>query len=160
MRTEGTPEKYVRLVQDVYEGAETQVRSSVGLTGSTPVRVELHQGSASSPYLFDLIMDVVSRGIRDPSSWCMLFADDIMICSTDREIVEAKLEQWRKALEDRGLRISRRKAEYLGLNEDQDSEICMEGVRLNRVENFKYLGSKVASDGNMDAEITHIVPAG
>ena len=35
-------------------------------------------------------MDVVSQGIRDPSPWRMLFADDIMICSTDREIVELK----------------------------------------------------------------------
>ena len=160
MRTKGTPEKYVRLVQDMYEGARTQVKSSVGLTGSIPVRVGLHQGSALSPYLFDLIMDVVSQGIRDPSPWCMLFADDIMICSTDREIVEAKLEQWRKALEDRGLRISRKKTEYFKFNEDQDCEICMEGIRLNRVENFKYLGSKVASDGSMDAEITHRVQAG
>ena len=105
-------------------------------------------------------MEVVSQGIRDPSPWCMLFADDMMICSTDRELVEAKLEQWRKALEDRGLRISRKKTEYLRFNEDQDSEIYMEGVRLNRLENFKYLGSKVASNGNMDAEITHRVQAG
>ena len=69
----------------MHEGAKTQVRSSVGLTGSIPVRVGLHQGSALSPYLFDLIMDVVSQGIRDPPPWCMLFADDIMICSTDRD---------------------------------------------------------------------------
>ena len=102
-------------------------------------------------------MDVASQGIRDPSPWCMLFADDIMICSTDREIVEAKLEQWRKALEDRGLRISRKKTEYLRFNDDQGSEIRMEGLRLNRVENFKYLGSKVASNGSMDTEIMHRV---
>ena len=63
-------------------------------------------------------------------------------------------------MEGRGLRISKKKTKYLRLNEDQDSEICMEGVRLNRVKNFKYLGSKVASDGNMDAEITHRVQAG
>ena len=130
MRWKGTPEKYVRLVQDMYEGAKTKVKSSVGLTGSIPVRVGLHQGSALSPYLFDLIMDVISQGIRDQSPWCMLFADDIMICSTDREIVEEKLEQWRKALGDRGLRIGRGKTEYLRFNEDQDTEMCMEGVRL------------------------------
>ena len=160
MREKGTPEKYVRLVQDMYEGAKTKVKSSVGLTGSIPVRVGLHQGSALSPYLFDLVMDVISQEVRDQSPWCMMFADDIVICSTDREIVEEKLEQWRKALEDRGLKISRGKTEYLRFNEDQDTEICMEGERLNRVENFKYLGSKVSSNGNMDAEITHRVQAG
>ena len=96
MREKGTPEKYVRLVQDMYEGAKTKVKSSVGLTGSIPVRVGLHQGSALSPYLFDLIMDVISQGIRDQSPWCMLFADDIMICSIDREIVEENYNSGRR----------------------------------------------------------------
>ena len=90
----------------------------------------------------------------------MLFANDIVICSTDKEIVEEKLEQWRKVLEDRGLKISRGKTEYLRFNQDQDTEICMEGVKLNRVGNFKYLGSKVASNGNMDVEIMHRVQKG
>ncbi|XP_066943488.1 uncharacterized protein [Macrobrachium rosenbergii] len=84
MRLKGTPEKYVRLVQDMYEGAKTQVRSSVGLTEWIPVRVGLHQGSALSPYLFDLIMDVLSQGIRAQSPWRILLADDIVLCSTKR----------------------------------------------------------------------------
>ena len=160
MRTKGTPEKYVRLVQDTYEGARTQVRSSVGLTEWIPVRVGLHQGSALSPYLFNLVIDVISSVVRDQTPWCILYADDIMICDTSREAVEAKLEQWRKALEDRGLKISRKKTEYLRFNEDQDSDIVMDGERLNRVGKFKYLGSTVAGDGNLDAEITHRVQAG
>ena len=159
MRAKGTPEKYVKLVQDMYEGAKTQIRSSVGLTGWIPVRVGLHQGSALSPYLFNLVMDVTSYTVRDQAPWCILYADDIMICDTSREAVEEKLEQWRKALEDRGLKISRKKTEYLRFNDDQDSDIVMDGETLNRVEKFKYLASKVASDGNLDAEITHRVQA-
>ena len=101
MRAKGTPEKYVKLVQDMYEGAKTQIRSSVGLTGWIPVRVGLHQGSALSPYLFNLVMDVTSYTVRDQAPWCILYADDIMICDTSREAVEAKLEQWRKTLKYR-----------------------------------------------------------
>ena len=83
-----------------------------------------------------------------------------MICDTSREAVEAKLEQWRKALEDRGLKISRKKTEYLRFNEDHESEIVMDREKLNRVEKFKYLGSTVAKDGNLDVEIAHRVQAG
>ena len=58
MRENEVAEKYVRLVQDMYHDVKTLVRSSVGETRTFTVKVGLHQGSALSPYLFDLIMDV------------------------------------------------------------------------------------------------------
>ena len=75
------------------------VKSSVGLTRTITVRVGLHQGSSLSPYLFDLVMDVLGRGVKEQPPWCMQFADDIVLCSTRREEVERKLEEWRKAIE-------------------------------------------------------------
>lgn len=44
MRENGTPEKYVRKVQDMYEGARTKIRISVIVTEAIPVGVGLHQG--------------------------------------------------------------------------------------------------------------------
>ena len=36
MSEKGVPETYVRVVQDMYEGARTRVKSSVGLTDKIP----------------------------------------------------------------------------------------------------------------------------
>ena len=80
LREQGVPEKYVRLVKDTYEDGRTQVKTSIGLTGNVTVRVGLHQGSSLSPYLFDMILDVMGRGIKEQPPWCMLFADDIVPC--------------------------------------------------------------------------------
>ena len=64
LREQSVPEKYVRLVKYTYEDARTQVKTSIGLTGKITVRVGLHQGSSLSPYLFDMILDVMGRASK------------------------------------------------------------------------------------------------
>ncbi|KAK3530300.1 hypothetical protein QTP86_023925, partial [Hemibagrus guttatus] len=131
MRKSGVAEKYVRVVQDMYERSRTVVRCAVGQTeefnvevglhqGSAlspflfaivmdqfNVEVGLHQGSALSPFLFAIVMDQLSEEVRQESPWTMMFADDIVICSESREQVEVNLERWRFALERRGMKVSR-----------------------------------------------------
>ena len=70
-----------------------------------PVGVGLHQGSSLSPYLFAMIMDVLACGIKYLAPWCIIacYADDIVLCGTRSEVVEKKLEEWRMAMEGRGL---------------------------------------------------------
>ena len=123
LREQDMSDKYVRLVKDTYDDARTQVKTSIGLTDKITVRVGLHQGSSLSSYLFDMILDVMVQSTKEQPPWCMLFADGIVLCSTRREHVERKLEEWRRAMEERGLKISRKKTEYFGCNEHQDAEI-------------------------------------
>ncbi|KAK3571029.1 hypothetical protein QTP86_001280 [Hemibagrus guttatus] len=106
MRKSGVAEKYVRVVQDMYEKSRTVVRCAVGQTEEFKVEVGLHQGSALSPFLFAIVMDQLSEEVRQESPWTMMFADDIVICSESREQVEENLERWRFALERRGLKVS------------------------------------------------------
>ncbi|XP_068208703.1 uncharacterized protein [Palaemon carinicauda] len=93
MREKGVPEKYVRITRDMYERTEANVMTNIGLTESFPVNVGLYQGSALSLCVFDLVMNVVTPGIRDQSPWYMLFANGVILCSTRREVVEEKLEE-------------------------------------------------------------------
>ncbi|KAK3543213.1 hypothetical protein QTP70_013685 [Hemibagrus guttatus] len=60
MRKSGVAEKYVRVVQDMYERSRTVVRCAVGQTEEFKVVVGLHQGSALSPFLFAMVMDQLS----------------------------------------------------------------------------------------------------
>ncbi|KAK3522565.1 hypothetical protein QTP86_024985, partial [Hemibagrus guttatus] len=104
MRKSGVAEKYVRVVQDMYERSRTVVRCALGQTEEFKVEVGLHQGSALSPFLFAIVMDQLSEEVRQESPWKMMFADDIVICSESREQVEENLERWRFALERRGMK--------------------------------------------------------
>ncbi|KAK3535343.1 hypothetical protein QTP70_009353 [Hemibagrus guttatus] len=104
MRKSGVAEKYVRVVQDMYERSRTVVRCAVGQTEEFNVEVGLHQGSALSPFLFAIVMDQLSEEVRQESPWTMMSADDIVICSESREQVKENLERWRFALERRGMK--------------------------------------------------------
>ena len=111
-----------------------------------------------------MIMDALARGIKDLSPWCMLYADDIVLCATRREVVENKLEERRKAMEDRGLKSNRRNTVYLRFNGygnlDGNSDVKLQGHNLERVNTFKYLGATLAENGDLDAEMTHIILSG
>ncbi|KAK3527786.1 hypothetical protein QTP86_006772 [Hemibagrus guttatus] len=113
MRKSGVAEKYVRVVQDMYERSRTVVRCAVGQTEEFKVEVGLYQGSALSPFLFAMVMDQLSEEVRQESPCTMMFADDIVICSESRKQVEENLERWRFALERRGMKVSHSKTEYV-----------------------------------------------
>ena len=161
MRDKGVSEKYVRLVQDMYDGVTSYVNSCVGTTEEFEIKVGLHQGSALSPYLFDLIMDVISEGIRSKAPWEMLFADDIvLVCETKPEL-RRQLSRWKKVLEEKGFRISRTKTEYLQFNDYEDLEdMKMDEEIIKKVKAFKYLGTHVSEDGELDVEISHRIQCG
>ncbi|KAK3524591.1 hypothetical protein QTP70_029906 [Hemibagrus guttatus] len=153
MRKSGVAEKYVRVVQDMYERSRTVVRCAVGQTEEFNVEVGLHQGSALSPFLFAIVMDQLSEEVRQESPWTMMFADDIVICSESREQVEENLERWKFALERRGMKVSRSKTEYMCVNEREGSgTVRLQGEEVKKVQEFKYLGSTVQSNGECGKE--------
>ncbi|KAK3510097.1 hypothetical protein QTP70_026828 [Hemibagrus guttatus] len=127
MRKSGVAEKYVRVVQDMYERSRT----------------------------------VLSEEVRQESPWTMMFADDIVICSESREQVEENLERWRFALERRGMKVSRSKTEYMCVNEREGSgTVRLQGEEVKKVQEFKYLGSTVQSNGECGKEVKKRVQAG
>ncbi|KAK3571553.1 hypothetical protein QTP86_013185 [Hemibagrus guttatus] len=161
MRKSGVAEKYVRVMQDMYERSRTVVRCAVGQTEEFKVEVGLHQGLALSPFLFAIVMDQLSEEVRQESPWAMMFADDIVICSESREQVEENLERWRFALERRGMKVSCSKTEYMCVNEREGSgTVRLQGEEVKKVQEFKYLGSTVQSNGECGKEVKKRVQAG
>ena len=54
-----------------------------------------------------------------------------------REDLETRLETWRRAIEDRAMRVNRQKTEYLCIGGEMDEKVKMQGEKLKRVEEFK-----------------------
>ena len=62
-------------------------------------------------------------------------------------------------MEERGLKINRKKTVYLRFNVDRNldgsSDINIQGENLERVNTFKYSGAPLADNGDLDAEMKH-----
>ncbi|MCJ8733439.1 hypothetical protein PDJAM_G00223370 [Pangasius djambal] len=108
-----------------------------------------------------MVMDQLSEEVRQESPYTMMFADDLVFCSESREQVEENLERWRFALERRGMKVSRSKTEYMCVNEREGSgKVRLQGEEVKKVQEFKYLGSTVQSNGECGKEVKKRVQAG
>ena len=109
-------------------------------------------------------MDVLTQDVRKDVPGSMVFADDIVLCGDDKTDMPEYLETWRKSLEERGMRISRPKTQFMDFNFGQDEgqerePVKILGDELQRVHHFTNLGSSVEETGGMATEITQRVSA-
>ena len=100
-RLKSVAEKYICVIQDMCLDSRTRVKCIAGLTDDFQVTVGLHQGLKLSPLLFAIVMDCLTREIQRDAPWDMLFAGE------SREDLKTRLETWRRAMKDRGMRVSR-----------------------------------------------------
>jgi len=159
------PAKYITLIKDMYDNVVTSVRTSDGDTDDFPIKIGLHQGSALSPYLFALVMDEVTRDIQGDIPWCMLFADDVVLVDDSRTGVNRKLELWRQTLESKGFRLSRTKTEYMRCafgttRHEEEEDVSLDGQVVPQKDTFRYLGSMLQKDGDIDEDVNHRIKAG
>ncbi|XP_070026270.1 uncharacterized protein [Nicotiana sylvestris] len=95
----------------------------------------------------------------------MLFIDDIVLIDETRGGVNAKLEVWRQTLESKGFKLSKSKIKYLeckfskGMHERRSgSEDWYSGYPKR--DSFKYLGSIINGNEEIDEDVTHRIGAG
>ena len=167
-RSEGEVKKFVSILKFLFfifdKGAKTSVRTIVGDIEVFPIDIGLHQGSSLSSFLFAIVLDDLTKDIQDEVPWCMLFADHIVLIDKTSVGLSGKLEQWRHTLESKGFRLSRSKTEYLKCEFSgvvgSGEFVTIGGVVIPRVEKFKYLGSIIEKNGDINEDIYHRIRVG
>ena len=85
MRKRGIPEAMVRAVMSLYEGAKTRVRVMTELSEEFEVKVGVHQGSVLLLLVFVIVVDVVTKSVRNGLMSEMWYADDLVLMSETME---------------------------------------------------------------------------
>ena len=161
LRRRGVPEKLVGLVEATYRGASTVVRTTHGRTDEFPIKVGLHQGSGLSPFLFIVVLDVISEEFRCGLPKELLFADDLAVVTDTEEEMQRRWLGWQIGMESKGLKFNIGKTEVMvssrrGIKVNiKDSQ----GTSLRQVNKFKYLGVTISEEGGSEEAVRASVSA-
>ena len=90
----------------LYKGCKTAVSVDGELSSSFSVKVGVHQGSALSPLLFIMVMDILTEDVRDGSLMELLYKDDLVLCGESLNEVKDKYGRWKNIVEGKGLRVN------------------------------------------------------
>ena len=108
----------------LYVGAKTRVRVDSELSEQFEVKVGMHQGSVLSPFLFALVVDVVTEFAREGALSELLYADDLVMMSETIERLRNKFMKWKEAFESMSLKVNLGKTKVVVVSLPHQSTRC------------------------------------
>ena len=134
MRKLGIDECIVKLVNVMYDSANSRLKVNTCFSERFEVTVGVHQSYVLSPLHFAIVMEALSRECRIGCPWELLYADDLVIMSDNLEDLRTQLQVWRTSLDTRGLRINVAKTKIIcssGLIWPYG--VCSKGAAVNSI---------------------------
>jgi hypothetical protein len=159
----GIPRKIVEMVRLLYSRSNSSVRVYKTESESFPVETGVKQGAILSPVLFNFVVDAILRksmthnlGVRLSESETITdldYADDIAMLAESNMCMQTLMDQLNEAAAEVGLQISATKTKLTHRNCPVPN-INLGGERLEVVDDFPYLGSRIDLSGNCSRDIS------
>ncbi|KAL5187393.1 Craniofacial development protein 2 [Glycine soja] len=91
--------------------------------------------------------------------------ETLVLLGESREELNERLETWRRVLETHGFRLSRNKSEYMECKFNKRRRVSNSEVKIGdhiipQVTRFKYLGSVIQDDGEIEGDVNHRIQVG
>ena len=100
LRRKGVVECYMNAMMKMYEEVLSQVKVEGEASKEFAVRVGIHQGSILSPFIFAVVMAVVTEEVAKEGC-ALMYADDLVLICEAKEEARQRFVAWRNALERR-----------------------------------------------------------
>ena len=169
----GVGGKLLSAVKSFYVDSRACVRVGDQVSDSFQVKVGLRQGCVMSPWLFNVFMDGVVREVNirvgerglgliegnGEQEWVInqvLFADDTALVADSEEGLQQLVTEFGRVCDRRKLKVNVGKSKVMRCTRNENGgglNINLGGERLEEVESFRYLGSQVARNGEIEEEV-------
>jgi len=158
----GYPTHLVNLLMNLYRKQFAKIRVAGTLSECFRVRKGVRQGCVLSPYLFNIIAEMVMRetldrytgelqiGGRHISN--LRYADDIVLIATSQQELQELVDRLHKTSGKYGLMLNKEKMKVMS-TEDNTCMVYVDKKVLEQVDNFCYLGSLSTNDAKCAKEI-------
>ena len=160
----------IEVIKNLYNTANSAVlfNRSIGDWFRTTLRVR--QGCLLSPTLFNIFLErIMTDALEDQEGTVSIggrtitnlrFADDIDGLSREEEELANLVERLDKASTAYGMEISAEKTKLMTSNTSGiNTEIKVNGQKLETVTNFRYLGSVITDEGSKPETLSRIAEA-
>ena len=162
LRSYGIPKAIVDAIRVLYDDSKSAVLIEGQMSEEFDVTTGVLQGDVLAPFLFIIVLDFVmldaqsknpagglvthprrSRRHQDIILNDLDFTDDIGLLESSIPRAQKQLSTTTDSAASVGLMINTDKTEYLTLNCPTNQHLMVGQIALNRVDDFRYLGSMV-----------------
>ena len=157
--------KDIRLIKNLYWQQTASIKTEDGPTGNFQIKRGVRQGCVLSPSLFNLYTENIFREVDDLPGIriCgeiinnLRYADDTVLIAESEEELQKLIDAVKEQSLVYGLKMNKKKTKTMIVRrnelEDCRVHIVVDGVTLEQVKKYTYLGQVVTEDGRCVVEI-------
>ena len=163
-RLYGIPQKIIGMIQALYRDFTCSDLHEGNLTPWFAVRIGVKQGCMLSPLLFlialDWVMEEPTNHQRTGIRWKLTsvledldYADDLCLLSSTGAHLSEKTARLSNNARKVGLKINSKKTKWMSTGCKRNRQIKVDGLGIEKIDQFSYLGSVIDVQGGADADV-------
>ena len=159
LKNQNIPEKYVRIVKNIYETSSASI--SLGKCGEKfYLKRGVKQGDPMSPKLFNAVLESVFRSLKWENFGISInnkklnnlrFADDVVLFAESKNELIQLIQDLKDASKIVGLEMNENKTKII--NNTGDDDYYVDGLKIEVVKDYKYLGQIISFKYRQSKEI-------
>ena len=160
----GIDDKDLRIIQNLYYEQKASVRVGNAETETIPIKKGVRQRCVASPDFFNLYQEMIMRVTTNMAGIKVVgininnirYADDTALIATSQVNLQRLVDRVVVESTAYGMEVNVKKTECMVMTKKESVPECtitIKGEMVKQMNNFRYLGSKITSDGRCVTDV-------